>query len=65
MNELRIKDYAKFRKDVHVNHKKPYTTKDFELIESDMCIADLSVLLGRTGKAIQRMRNRLKYGGKK
>lgn len=60
MNELRIKDYTKYNPEIHFNHKKAYTTRDIELILTKMSLADLSVCLGRTAKAIAEMRKRLK-----
>lgn len=60
MNELRLKDYEKYRKDMHFNHKKEYTTLEVELILLDMSLADLSVALGRTAKAIAEARKNFK-----
>ncbi|MGL5658155.1 MAG: hypothetical protein ACRDDK_03650 [Cetobacterium sp.] len=60
MNELRLKDYEKYREDIHFNHKKEYTTLEVELILSDMSLADLSVVLGRTAKAIAEARKNFK-----
>lgn len=60
MNELRLKDYEKYRKDIHFNHKKEYTTFEVELILSDMSLADLSAVLGRTAKAIAEARKNFK-----
>lgn len=60
MNELRLKDYEKYRHDIHTNHKKEYTTLEVELILSNMSLADLSVVLGRTAKAIAEARKKFK-----
>ena len=60
MNELKLKDYEKHRQDIHINHKKEYTTLEVELILSDMSLADLSIVLGRTAKAIAEARKNFK-----
>lgn len=60
MNELKLKDYEKYRQDIHINHKKEYTTLEVELILSDMSLSDLSVALGRTAKAIAEARKKFK-----
>lgn len=60
MNELRLKDYEKYRQDIHTNHKKEYTTLEVELILSNMSLADLSVVLCRTAKAIAEARKKFK-----
>ncbi|MGL4425031.1 MAG: hypothetical protein ACRC0F_01885 [Cetobacterium sp.] len=64
MNELRLKDYTKYNPEVHKKHFKGYTTDEVELILRKMSLADLSVVLGRTAKAIAEARKRFKMEGK-
>ncbi|MGL5716177.1 MAG: hypothetical protein ACRCXX_07175 [Cetobacterium sp.] len=60
MNELRLKDYIKYNPEIHNKRGMPYTSKDIELILSDMPLADLSVTLERPAKAIAEARKRFK-----
>lgn len=60
MNELRLKDYIKYNPEIHSKRGTPYTSKDIELILSDMPLADLSVVLERPAKAIAQSRKRFK-----
>ena len=61
MNELRLKEYCSYRTDIHHRHHNGWTTKENLLImEEGNSLADLSVFLGRTAKAISTQRSKLR-----
>ena len=61
MNELRLKEYCRYRRDIHHRHHNGWTTKENILVmEEGYSLADLSVSLGRTAKAISTQRSKLR-----
>ncbi|MGL5950299.1 MAG: hypothetical protein ACRCZH_02605 [Cetobacterium sp.] len=60
-NELKLKDYCSYIPEIHINHGKEYRSSELELIMSgEYSLADLSLMLGRTAKAISSFKSQYK-----
>jgi len=61
MNEISYRSQLDYNPKVHINNRKPYTTRDLEFIrDTNYSLADLAVALGRTAKAIANQRYLIK-----